>query len=149
MVRRLRDEKLWQAAESVQSKLSVALPDAMRDVLAAPPIWVSEGMAARPAGVDPAALRSAIRAARKLRIAYVDEAGRRTRRTIRPIAMVYYVDVTLIAAWCELRQGFRHFRIERVESAVPLEARFTDGEALFAQWAATRGEAPPSAAPSG
>ena len=80
MVRRLRDEKLWLAAESVQSKVTVAMPETMRRALSAPPIWVSEGMAQRPDGVDPAELQSAIRAARKLRISYVDEAGRRTRR---------------------------------------------------------------------
>ena len=39
-------------------------------------------------------VRAAIRDRRKLRIAYVDEKGRRTRRTIWPLAMAYYVDVT-------------------------------------------------------
>ena len=40
----------------------------------------------------------------KIAIEYVDERQRRTARTILPIAMAYSVDVTVIAAWCELRQ---------------------------------------------
>lgn len=138
MVRRLRDEALRLAVESVLSKLTVAVPEAMRQSLSAPQIWVSDGMAQRPAGVDPAEVRSAIRASRKLRIAYVDETGRRTRRTVWPIAMVYYVDVTLIATWCELRADFRHFRIERLKSCTVLDEQFPDAGDLMAQWLASR-----------
>lgn len=66
MVRRLRDEELQHAADSVLSKLSVAVPEAMRASLAAPRIWVSDGDAVRPTDVDLSEVRSAIRAARKL-----------------------------------------------------------------------------------
>lgn len=138
MVRRLRDEELRTAAENVLSKLTVALPEAMRQSLAAPQIWVSEGSAPQPAGIDPADVRSAIRASRKLRIHYVDESGGRTRRTIWPIAMVYYVDVTLVAAWCELRADFRHFRIDRIESVAVLDERFGDADGLMARWLESR-----------
>ena len=40
----------------------------------------------------------------KIAIEYVDERQRRTARTILPIAMACCVDVTVIAAWCALRQ---------------------------------------------
>lgn len=126
MVQRLRDDELQHAAESVLSKLTVSVPEAVRDVLTEPRIWVSEGSAQRPAGLDPAAVRSAIRACRKLRVAYIDAQGRRTRRTIWPIAMIYYVDVTLVAAWCELRADLRHFRIERVSACTVLEEHFPE-----------------------
>lgn len=139
MVRRLRDDALRLAAEDVLSKLTVAVPEAMRQALAAPPIWVSEGIAQRPTGIDPAELRSAIRARRKLRIGYVDENGKRSHRTIRPIAMVYYVDVTLIAAWCELRADLRHFRIDRIRTCAVLDDQFSqDAERLMKAWLAAR-----------
>jgi predicted DNA-binding transcriptional regulator YafY len=134
MVRRLRDENLQQAADSVLSKLVAAVPEAMREPLSAPRIWVSNGSAARP-GVDLADVRSAIRAARKLVIGYTDERGRKTRRTVLPIAMVYYVDATLIAAWCELRKDFRHFRVERIRSCSVLDETFSrDAKRLMTEW---------------
>lgn len=138
MVRRLRDDGLQQAAASVISKLTVALPEATRESLTEPHIWVSDGMAQRPTGVDPAELRSAIRAHRKMRIAYVDAHGEKSRRTIWPVAMVYYVDVTLIAAWCELRDDFRHFRIDRIISCTVLDDRFAEeGDSLMRAWLAS------------
>jgi predicted DNA-binding transcriptional regulator YafY len=97
-------------------------------------------------GVDLGEMRDAIHAARKLAIVYVDEQGRHTARTIRSIAMAYYVDVTVIAAWCELRDDFRHFRADRIASARLLDERFTaDRARLAAQWLAlnkTREDAP-------
>ena len=136
MVRRLRDPKLQEAAESVFSKVTVVLPEALRTHLVSAPIYVSEGSNASP-GVDMSELRGAIRDSRKVHIAYADEGGRRTHRTIWPIAMAYYVDVTLIGAWCELRADYRNFRVERIASSRVLDENFSQGSGrLFAEWSA-------------
>jgi predicted DNA-binding transcriptional regulator YafY len=71
-----------------------------------------------------------------MRIAYVDERGKRTRRVIWPIAMAYYVDVTLIGAWCELRNDYRHFRVERVVSSTVLDEHFVSDPDLLRGWMA-------------
>lgn len=82
-------------------------------------------------------MRDAIHSARKISVAYIDEQHRRTKRTIWPIAMAYYVDVTVIAAWCELRQDFRHFRADRIVSARFLDDHFTsESVRLTTQWLA-------------
>jgi predicted DNA-binding transcriptional regulator YafY len=65
-------------------------------------------------GLDVAQVRRWIRAGRKLRIRYEDEAGKRTRRTIWPVMIGYTDAVRLIAAWCERRKSFRHFRTDRI-----------------------------------
>ena len=135
LVRRLRDPGLQQAAESVLSKVATVLPERLRPQVVEAPFYVSDGSAAVPQGVDLAAVRSAIRDSRKLRITYVDEDGRRTRRTIWPIAMAYYVDATLLAAWCELRGDYRHFRVERIRRSCVLDEVFsTGGGRLLESW---------------
>lgn len=135
LVRRLRDAKLQEAADSVFSKVSVMLPEALRGQLVSQPIFVSPGDAVEPHGVDLAEVRAAIRDSRKLHISYADERGRRTHRTIWPIAMAYYVDVTLVGAWCELRNGYRNFRVERIQASKVLEERFDqDNGRLFREW---------------
>ena len=74
-----------------------------------------------------------------MRLVYVDERGRRTRRTIWPLAMAYYVDVSLVGAWCELRRDLRNFRLERIVAARVLAARFVDRDGrLLAEWQARR-----------
>jgi predicted DNA-binding transcriptional regulator YafY len=137
MVQRLRDPELQAAARRVLDKVTVVLPQSLRGHLAEAPLYVSTGDAATPRGIDMAEVRSAIRDRRKLRIAYVDEKSRRTRRTIWPLAMAYYVDVTLVGAWCELRKDLRNFRVERIAASRVLASRFQDHNGkLLAQWLA-------------
>jgi predicted DNA-binding transcriptional regulator YafY len=72
-----------------------------------------------------------------MHIAYMDEKGRRTARTIWPIAMAYYVDVTLLAAWCELRCDYRHFRVDRIVTSRIMDEQFSaDRGRLLAEWMA-------------
>ena len=137
MVQRLRDPRLQEAADSVYAKVTTVLPESLRVTLANPPIFVSPGEAAPAEGIDMAELRAAIRDSRKLYIAYADEQGRRTNRTVWPIAMAYYVDVTLVGAWCELRADYRNFRVERILSSRVLDEHFDqDNGRLFAEWSA-------------
>jgi predicted DNA-binding transcriptional regulator YafY len=139
LLRRLRDPNLQKAAESVLSKLAAVVPDPLQPLLVAPPVFVSEGSAPPVNGIDLAELRSAIHETRKLAIDYADDAGRQTRRTIWPLAMAYYVDATLIGAWCELRNDFRHFRVDRILNSQVLADRFpADNGKLMAEWLALR-----------
>jgi len=80
-------------------------------------------------------IRHAIREARKLRLTYRDENDEETERTIRPVAIVYNVERVLIAAWCELRGAFRHFRTDRIWGCTVLDDSFNDqAEALQSLW---------------
>ena len=59
-------------------------------------------------------LRHAIRDEHILLMDYRDADGAPTQRRIWPFAMAFFDQTRLIAAWCELRQDFRHFRADRV-----------------------------------
>jgi predicted DNA-binding transcriptional regulator YafY len=139
LVARTGDLGLQDAAESVLSKVAVVLPDGLRTQLASAPIFVSESGAPVPERVDLSAVRQAIRDEHKLRIAYEDERGARSERTIWPIAVAYYVQATLIGAWCELRRDYRHFRADRIVALAVLEERYpSDNGRLMAEWLALR-----------
>ncbi len=149
LVRRLRDPKLQEAADSVLAKVTVVLPETVRAALANPQMFVSPGITASAGGIDLAGLRGAIRDSRKLHIAYADVNGRRSNRTIWPIAMAYYVDVTLVGAWCELRADYRNFRVERIQTSRVLDEHFDqDNGRLFREWSALPKERPDSRAAS-
>ena len=137
LVRRIRDPKLQRAADSVLAKVTTVVPAPLRPQLASPALYISEGSAQTPTGIDLSAARDAIRDTRKMHIAYMDEKGRRTSRTIWPIAMAYYVDVTLLAAWCELRCDYRHFRVDRIVTSRIMDEQFSaDRGRLLAEWMA-------------
>ena len=103
------------------------------------PVFVSKSGAPVPAQPDlPSTIRHAIRATRKIRIAYQDGDGRSTERVIQPFAVAYYTGATLICAWCELRNDVRHFRTDRVVSADVLDESFSIPETVIAKWLAER-----------
>jgi predicted DNA-binding transcriptional regulator YafY len=148
LVRRLRDPKLQEAADSVLAKVTVVLPETVRASLANQQMFVSPGITASAEGIDLAGLRGAIRDSRKLHIVYADEKGRRSNRTVWPIAMAYYVDVTLVGAWCELRADYRNFRVERIQSSRVLDEQFDqDNGRLFREWSALPKERPDTPPP--
>ena len=143
LVSRLKDPALQQAAEAVLAKVTVAVPERLRPHIADAPIYVSPGMTQGAEGADLGEVRAAIRDSAKLYISYADVGGRRTNRTIWPIAMAYYVDVTLIGAWCELRADYRNFRVERIAASRVLDERFDqDNGRLFREWSALPKEKP-------
>jgi len=139
LVARTGDPGLTAAAESVLSKVTVVLPEALRAHLAAAPFFVSRSGAPAAPAASLSVVRQAIRDERKLRIAYVDEKDARTERTIWPIAVAYYVQVTLIGAWCELRRDYRHFRADRITALEALDETYpSDNGRLMQEWLALR-----------
>ncbi|MFZ2005500.1 MAG: YafY family protein [Stellaceae bacterium] len=139
MLARTGDPGLQKAAESVLSKVTLVVPDPLRDFLGAAPVYVSKSGAPVPAQRDlPTTIRHAIRGGRKMRIAYRDEEGRETLRVIQPFAVAYYVEATLVCAWCELRNDIRHFRTDRVGRAEVLDEGFAIPEPVIAGWLAER-----------
>jgi len=111
----------------------------LRDYLNTAPVYVSKRGAPVPVRRDlPETIRHAIRDGRKMRIVYADENERRSERVIQPFAVAYYVEATLICAWCELRSGIRHFRTDRVVRADVLDDLFTIPEPVIAGWLAER-----------
>lgn len=82
-----------------------------------------------PDGFDLGLVRTALRLRRKLEFDYCNGEGLVSRRRVWPVAITYTEQLRLIAAWCELRQDFRHFRSDRVrgctmlDDAIPVTAR--------------------------
>ena len=106
-------------ARGALAKLSAVLPEGRR--------------AAR----DAAALRGALREERRLAIAYEDGGAVASERVVWPVAIGVFERTQLLAAWCELRGDFRHFRLDRIRAARVLEGRMPRRRAaLYREWRA-------------
>jgi predicted DNA-binding transcriptional regulator YafY len=77
------------------------------------------------------ALRRAIRSQAKLRIDYEDAGGARTNRV--PIALGFMNEARALVAWCELRQGYRTFRSDRIASAQETGERYKGRRSILLQ----------------
>ncbi|MGO4843767.1 helix-turn-helix transcriptional regulator, partial [Rhizobiaceae sp. 2RAB30] len=66
--------------------------------------------------------------------------GDRSRRTVWPFALGFFDKVRVLVAWCELRQGFRHFRTDRIASLATTDERYPRRrQVLLKEWRATPG----------
>ncbi|MEL6702081.1 MAG: YafY family protein, partial [Pseudomonadota bacterium] len=54
----------------------------------------------------------------RLSFDYADKDGARTRRTIRPLLLNFWGRVWTCVGWCELRDDFRMFRVDRMTALV-------------------------------
>jgi predicted DNA-binding transcriptional regulator YafY len=45
---------------------------------------------------------------------------------VRPLGCFYWGEVWTLAAWCEVRDGFRNFRVDRIETIGLSDQRFRD-----------------------
>lgn len=136
-VRQQGDSKLAQAATNALAKIATATPRDLRDTMAETSLWVPprSGAVADEAFMAPA--REAIRHQCKLRIAYRDEGGQPSERVVWPFALAFFDGRRILAAWCELRAAFRHFRIDRIAEAAGAGERYpAQRRELLARWRA-------------
>lgn len=129
------DAVLARAASDLVAKIGVVIPEHLRPLLMEPALTPLTSYKGPLDSIDMPRLRASIRAQGKVLLVYRDEKQSETRRVIWPIAVSYWDAVRLIVAWCEMRNGFRCFRTDRVVSAEFLEARYSAPRArLRAQW---------------
>jgi predicted DNA-binding transcriptional regulator YafY len=132
------DAPLALAAKSALGKIATASPEDLRDRISNTGLWpVKSHWKEDASGPLLVVMREAIRIEKAVQIAYADEAGNSSERAIWPIAIAYYEEKQVVAAWCTVRQDFRNFRTDRIVSAAPLEARFGKRRAQLAkEWEA-------------
>ncbi len=111
------DPVLAGAARDLIAKIAAVIPDRLRPFIADPTIGAPPGRPVAPDGLDIARTRLWIRNGRKIQIQYRDEQAQASQRIIWPVVVGYADAVRLLAAWCELRQGFRTFRTDRIVAA--------------------------------
>jgi predicted DNA-binding transcriptional regulator YafY len=121
------DPGLAAGAENALAKVIAVLPGNVRAAAESLAVYAPD------IGIDSATrqrlevLRGAADARRKICIDYLDLNERRTRqRVLRPLGCFYWSATWTLAAWCELRNDFRSFRVDRIEGLDVQNARFRD-----------------------
>ncbi len=110
------DPELQRAAKTLSEKVDAVLPE---DRAAPATGW---GFAVYPFAeaargfVHMAPLRAAIRSRRKVDITYAAPDEPESRRRVRPLQMEYWGRVWTLTSWCELREDFRVFRVDRIRT---------------------------------
>ncbi len=120
------DAALAKAASDALARVEAALPERLRarvdgTRLYAPGFHVPQDVAGALTE-----LRGSIDGRRKVFLSYTDPAGIDTERTVRPLGLFFWGKVWSLTAWCELRDDFRSFRLDRIRQLQLLDHRFED-----------------------
>lgn len=126
LVRQTADAELQDAATRVLTKVDQAMPNPMfgaldgfgKEIFAAPAVEASFELMPL--------IRRAIRERLVLAIEYNALNGNRTRRRIRPLQMEYWGRAWTMTGWCETREDFRVFRIDRIEACLETGDSFVE-----------------------
>lgn len=120
------DAGLAKAAAEALARVEAVLPDRLKARLTGTPLY-APGFHVPPQVVAALSeIRAAIDSRRKVRISYTDGDGAETARTLRPLGLFFWGNGWSLTAWCELRDDFRNFRLERIVTLATLAERFTD-----------------------
>ena len=115
------------------------LPPALREELEANTLLIAPVQAPPVADAMRVLIRDTIRRERKLHIDYLDLAGQRSERLLWPFALGFS---SSSRCWSPVRAApaFRHFRLDRIQAATPLEQRYPRGRRrLLKEWRLSEG----------
>lgn len=121
LVRAWGGASMAKAAEEALIKIAAVLPEAISrqteriEIHAIAP-GMTEAVRER---ID--AIERATEMRLRLALDYADAEGARTERVVRPLGLWFWGRVWTLVAWCELREDFRMFRLDRI-------AAMTQGE---------------------
>ena len=137
------DPELAEAARNALAKIHAVLPAPLRHELESNALLVPAREAPGPEALL-ASIRRAIRAQRKLRLDYRDAAGAPSERVVWPFALGFFEQTRMVAAWCEQRVDYRHFRVDRIAALEVLQDRYPrQRQQMLKEWRATQRIPPP------
>jgi predicted DNA-binding transcriptional regulator YafY len=125
VVRQFGDPDLVRASDSILAKAEAMVPADLADLVTGTRLFVPSTIGAEPSAGALKVARQALTARRKLMMTYATGDRPPSMRTIRPLGIFFWGRTWTLAAWCELREDFRNFRLDRVR-ALAIDARFED-----------------------
>lgn len=114
MVEAWTTEQLSAAARQALLKIEAALPERLRAELSKPQIYAMDLRTRGDVRESLDVVRQAIGETRYVEFDYQREDGEASRRRVQPLGLYFWGNVWTLASWCELRDDFRNFRMDRM-----------------------------------
>lgn len=133
------DPALAASARSALDRIEAVLPADLRHVFEQSALLVGPTMDPQEGtSLDLKLVREAIKNRHVVQLRYRDGKDATTSRIVWPVALGFFETTRVLAAWCQLREDFRHFRLDRIVSWTSLPGRYPGSRsALFERWKKT------------
>ena len=132
MVQTFTDKSLARAAQQAMEKIEHVIPEHLKAELARQDILVPNFPVTPNVAEAFEILRAAIKLQQKVNFEYHREDKEYSKRTVQPLGLMYWGKLWTLVAWCELRDEFRHFRLDRMSNITGLQQHYplTAGQTL-------------------
>jgi predicted DNA-binding transcriptional regulator YafY len=124
MVESWGDEELKQSARAALEKVEAVLPASARGSVKETALFALSFRVPGEVRETMGVVRKAVDGRRKLSLRYTDRGGKGSRRTVRPLGLYFWGAAWTLGAWCEMREDFRNFRLDRIAEARVLPDTF-------------------------
>jgi len=122
------DPQLAKAADQALNKIKVVLPDNLKSSLSETSLFAPFVQVSPEVTAAMATLRIATEERRKIHFSYTREDGENSSRIVWPLGLFFWGGVWTLGAWCELRQDFRNFRLDRIANLTKANDNFSAGQ---------------------
>jgi predicted DNA-binding transcriptional regulator YafY len=128
MVKSWAGTELGYSAQTALDKITAVIPTELRTKIEDSKLFSLRFDQRQDLDVNLDICRKAIDGKHPLQIVYCRADGEQSLRRIRPLGLYFWGNVWTLVGWCELRDDFRNFRLDRIQSLEPESATFTDIE---------------------
>ncbi len=120
--------ELGYSAQSALDKITAVIPAELRNKIEDSKLFSLRFDQRRDLDINLDICRKAIDGKRLLQMSYCRADGEQSLRRIRPLGLYFWGNVWTLVGWCELRDDFRNFRLDRIQSIQSENATFIDIE---------------------
>ena len=120
------DAQMAEAAERILAKVDAVLPERLRPQLNSQSLIVPDREISEATTRMLGEVREAINRRSRVFLDYRDVDDQASERIVWPLTLAYWGKTWTLGAWCELRQAFRNFRIDRLSNVNVLNSAFPD-----------------------
>lgn len=133
LVKSWAGDKLAMAADQAIAKIEHILPPKLKQEIGDTRLFAPGFHSYSRHTVQMDALRTAINKRQVLRIEYLKEDGQASAREVWPLGLFFWGAVWTLAAWCEMRNDYRNFRIDRIQNLREVDRKFEETSEISLQ----------------
>lgn len=122
--------KLSRSVEFALDKIEAVLPDNLKKELDKPRLYTPEFLTDFHTASLLDEIREAVNSHQYILIDYTSLDEQKTQREMRPLGLFFWGKVWTLASWCELRQAYRSFRVDRINQLQVLDKTFIEDEQI-------------------
>jgi len=122
--------RLARSTQMALDKIEAVLPDNLKAQLTKPRLFTPYELCTDNTAILLDEIREAINARVVIEIEYTSLKQQTSTREVKPLGLFFWGKLWTLAAWCELRNEYRTFRVDLIQKFVATEKNFREDDTV-------------------